>query len=116
MKLPTPLWKTTIIFFVSLFLITAIYGLLFVYNSQSIPRRSPDELGSVLFIMAVFGLFGAVVGGLTGGIIGLVAKLFKKNILILCLKYGAVYGFMGILIIWFAGCWILAGGNTCMPQ
>ena len=116
MKRAFPLWKKLIIFFVSLYFMTALYGLFFVYNSHSIPRRSPDELLFVLIIIAVFGLEGAIFGGVLGGIVGLIGKLFKKNIFITYLKYGAVFGFVGFLIIWFVGCWILADGSTCLPQ
>lgn len=116
MKTSFSLWKKLIIFFVSLYFMAALYGLLFVYNSHSIPRRSPDELLFVLIIMAVFGLEGAIFGSVLGGIVGLIGKLFKKNIFISCLKYGAVFGFVGILLLWFLGCWVLADGNTCLPQ
>lgn len=115
-KRKTPLWRTLIIFFVCLFFMTALYGLFFVYNSHNIPRRSPGELVFVLIIMAVFGLIGAVFGSMLGGIVGLIGKLFKKNIFVPGLKYGAALGFIGILIIWFLGCWIMADGNICLPQ
>jgi len=69
----------------------------------------------ILFIsMAWFGLIGVVIGGMLGGIIGLIGKLFKKNIFVLGLKYGAAMGFMGLLITWFLGCWM--NGTICLPQ
>ena len=113
-----PLWKILIIFFVGLFFMTALYGLFFLNGQTQLVdlQRHPEGLILVLIIMAYFGLIGAVFGGVLGGIVGLIAKLFKKKIFILGLKYGAVFGFIGILIIWFVGCWIMADGYTCLPQ
>ena len=108
-----PLWKILIIFFVGLFFMTALYGL-FILNGQTQFQRHPEELVFVLIIMAYFGLIGAIFGGVLGGIVGLIGKLFKKNIFILGLKYGAVLGYMGLLITWFLGCWM--NGTICLPQ
>jgi hypothetical protein len=66
-------------------------------------------------IMAVFGLIGAVIGGVLGGIIGLTGKLFKKNIFILGMKYGAAIGFMLLLAFWYLGC-LRHGSAVCFPQ
>jgi len=113
-----PLWKTLIIFFVGLFFMTALYGL-FILEPRPLGQmvdlqRRPGALVFVLIIMAWFGFIGAVFGGVLGGIVGLIGKLFKKNIFIPGLKYGAVLGFMGMLIVWFLGCWI--NGTVCLPQ
>jgi len=91
---------------------TVLYGLLFLNKSP----RSFGELVILIIIMAYFGLIGVVFGGVLGGIVGLIGKLFKKNILVLSLKYGSVFGFIGIQIIWFLGCWIMAEGDICLPQ
>jgi hypothetical protein len=77
-------------------------------GGQPVPRV-------ILMIMAVFGLIGAVIGGVLGGIIGLIGKLFKKHSFLPGLKYGAEIGFMGLIVLWFMGCW-LNGSAMCIAQ
>ena len=59
------------------------------------------EIWVIPIIMAALGLIGAMIGGVLGGINVLIGKLFKKNIFIPGLIYGAAIGFMGLLVLWF---------------
>ena len=99
------LWIILIAFLVILYIIAVLYDS---------PGRTFESWMILFVIMAWFGLIGAVIGGVIGGIIGLVGKLFKKNILVLCLKYGATMGYLGLLITWFLGCWM--NGTICLAQ
>jgi uncharacterized membrane protein len=100
-----PLGIILITFFVILFFMAVLIN----------PRGGYVDPWVILMIMAVFGLIGAVIGGVLGGIIGLIGKLFKKHSFLPGLKYGAEIGFMGLIVLWFMGCW-LNGSAMCIAQ
>jgi hypothetical protein len=74
------LWIILIAFFV------IVYFMAVLYDS---PGRTPESWMVLFISMVLSGLAGAVIGDMLGGIVGLVGKLFKKNIFIPSLKCGA---------------------------
>jgi len=97
------------------FLIAFFVVLLFMAERSNITNGAHADLWIIPIIMAVFGLIGALIGGVLGGFIGLIGKLFKKNIFIPGLKYGAAIGFMLLLVFWFLGC-LRHGSAVCLAQ
>jgi len=106
LKREFPLWTILVIFFVILFSMATL---------SNYPKGVNADTWVIPIIMTVFGLIGAVIGGVLGGITGLIGKLFKKNTFMPGLKYGAAIGFMGLLVLWYIGCW-MNGSALCLVQ
>ena len=96
-------------------IITYIVVLLLLAALTNYPRGVYADIWVIPIIMAVFGLIGGVIGTVLGGIIGLIGKLFNKNSFIPGLKYGAAFGFMGVLVLWILNCW-MNGSGVCLVQ
>ena len=95
-----------IIFFVILF---------FMAESTNLTHGAGADFVMIPVLMVIFGLIGTVPGAVIGGVIGLIGKLFKKDIFLTSLKYGAALGFMGMLSVWYLGC-LMNGSAVCIAQ
>ena len=100
------LWKFLIAFLVILFVIVVL---------TNRPLGVSASVWVIPILMAVFGSIGALIGGVLGGIVGLIGAIFKKKIFIVSMKYGAAIGLMGLLVLWYVGCW-MNGSSVCIAQ
>ena len=105
------LWLIVIIFYVAIILLSS--------TIHAVREGSSKDLLSGLVLSSLFGgyfgLQGGFVGSILGSVVGLIRKFLIKKTFLPGLKFGAAFGFIGILAFWFIVCWIILE-SICLPQ